>query len=111
MTRSGSPDIRLKVALQGEYPHLPTATTVYENANWYEREVWDLFGIVFDGHPGLRRIMLPPRWVGHPLRKEHAERATEFDPFVLDQMRHELDQEALLFKPGEQSDRGRVGDE
>lgn len=99
MARAGSPDLRLKVALRGEFPHLPTVTTVYENANWYEREVWDLFGIVFDGHPGLRRIMLPPRWVGHPLRKEHAARATEFDPFVLDQMRQDLDQEALLFKP------------
>ncbi|HEX4896122.1 MAG TPA: NADH-quinone oxidoreductase subunit C/D [Solimonas sp.] len=94
-------DLRLKVALLGETPSLPTAVGVYANANWYEREAWDLFGVVFDGHPCLRRIMLPPRWEGHPLRKEHPARATEFDPFVLDQMRQDLDQEALLFKPEE----------
>ncbi|HEX4872203.1 MAG TPA: NADH-quinone oxidoreductase subunit C/D [Nevskiaceae bacterium] len=94
-------DVRLKVALLGETPHLPTAVGVYANANWYEREVWDLFGIVFDGHPCLRRIMLPPRWEGHPLRKDYPARATEFDPFVLDQLRQDLDQEALLFKPEE----------
>jgi NADH-quinone oxidoreductase subunit C/D len=94
-------DIRLKVALLGDTPTLPTIVSIYPNANWYEREVWDLFGIVFSGHPSLRRIMLPPRWEGHPLRKDYPARATEFDPFVLDQLRQDLDQEALLFKPEE----------
>ncbi len=101
----GHGDVRLKVALQGPElsapPHLPSCVSIFINANWYEREVWDLFGIVFDGHPNLRRIMLPPRWEGHPLRKDHPARATEFDPFVLDQMRQDLDQDALLFKPEE----------
>ncbi|HEY0974524.1 MAG TPA: NADH-quinone oxidoreductase subunit C/D [Solimonas sp.] len=97
----GRGDVRLKVALQGEFPHIPSCVPVFVNANWYEREAWDLFGVVFDGHPNLRRILLPPRWEGHPLRKDHAARATEFDPFVLDQMRQDLDQEALLFKPEE----------
>ena len=92
-------DLRLKIALLGEKPVLPTITGIYKNANWYEREVWDLFGIVFQGHPNLRRILLPPRWEGHPLRKEYNARATEFDPFMLDQMRQDLDQEALRFKP------------
>lgn len=92
-------DIRLKVALKGDAPSLPSCVSVYANANWYEREAWDLFGVTFDGHPNLRRILLPPRWEGHPGRKDYAARATEFDPFLLDQMRQDLDQEALLFKP------------
>jgi NADH-quinone oxidoreductase subunit C/D len=94
-------EIRLKVALIGDKPSLPSIVPIFANANWYEREVWDMFGIVFTGHPGLRRIMLPPRWEGHPLRKDYPARATEFDPFMLDQMRQDLDQEALLFKPEE----------
>jgi NADH-quinone oxidoreductase subunit C/D len=98
---SGDAELRLKVALTGEKPSLPSIIPIYANANWYEREVWDMFGVVFTGHPNLRRIMLPPRWEGHPLRKDYPARATEFDPFMLDQMRQDLDQEALLFKPEE----------
>jgi NADH-quinone oxidoreductase subunit C/D len=95
----GKGDVRLKVALLGETPSLPTITGIYKNANWYEREAWDMFGIVFDGHPGLRRILLPPTWTGHPLRKDYPARATEFDPFHLDALRQDAEQEALRFKP------------
>lgn len=95
----GKGDVRLKVALQGETPSLPSVTGLYKNANWYEREAWDMFGIVFDGHPGLRRILLPPTWTGHPLRKDYPARATEFDPFHLDALRQDAEQEALRFKP------------
>ncbi|NQZ12033.1 MAG: NADH-quinone oxidoreductase subunit C, partial [Algicola sp.] len=62
--------IRLKVALDKDDLHIATITHLWPNANWYERECWDLFGIVFDGHPTLRRILLPPTFKGHPLRKE-----------------------------------------
>ena len=95
----GKGDVRLKVALLGETPSLPSITGLYKNANWYEREAWDMFGIVFDGHPGLRRILLPPTWTGHPLRKDYPARATEFDPFHLDALRQDAEQEALRFKP------------
>jgi NADH-quinone oxidoreductase subunit C/D len=94
-------DIRLKVALLGDHPTFKTIVPIFVNANWYEREVWDLFGIGFDGHPRLKRILLPATWKGHPLRKEYPARATEFDPFQLDELRQDIEQEALRFQPEE----------
>lgn len=63
--------LRLKVALPADDPHVPTLLHVWPSANWLEREVWDLFGVVFDGHPDLRRLMMPEDWEGHPLRKDY----------------------------------------
>jgi len=62
--------IRVKVGLPPGDPHIPSATPMYPTANWLEREVYDFFGVVFDGHPDLRRIEMPEGWVGHPLRKD-----------------------------------------
>jgi NADH-quinone oxidoreductase subunit C len=63
--------LRLKVRVGGENPRFITAIPVWPAANAFEREVFDLFGIVFDGHPFLRRMLLPDEWEGHPLRKDY----------------------------------------
>jgi len=94
-------DVRIKVALKKDDLNLQTIISIWPNANWYEREVWDLFGVVFEGHPNLSRILLPRTWEGHPLRKDYPARATEFDPFKLDAAKQDLEQEALLFNPEE----------
>jgi NADH-quinone oxidoreductase subunit C/D len=104
-------DVRIKVALSFDDARMPTVIGIWPNANWYEREVWDLFGVVFDGHPHLQRIMLPRTWTGHPLRKDYPARATEFDPFMLDAAKQDAEQEALLFKPEEWGMKRGAGEE
>lgn len=63
--------LRLKVRVHGEDATAPTLTGLWPNADWYEREVYDLFGIVFEGHPDLRRLLMPEDWEGHPARKDY----------------------------------------
>jgi NADH-quinone oxidoreductase subunit C len=63
--------LRLEVAVSTENPHVPSVTSVYPTADWQEREAWDMFGIVYDGHPGLTRILMPDDWDGHPQRKDY----------------------------------------
>ncbi|MBN1148278.1 MAG: NADH-quinone oxidoreductase subunit C [Anaerolineales bacterium] len=63
--------IGLRVPLDGNAPSMPTLTGLYANANWFERELWDMFGVRFEGHPDLRRVVMPYDWEGHPLRKDY----------------------------------------
>ncbi|HKK37646.1 MAG TPA: NADH-quinone oxidoreductase subunit C/D, partial [Paracoccaceae bacterium] len=85
--------------LDAEAPRAPSATGVYPNADWYEREAFDLFGIDFEGHPNLRRILMPETWEGRPLLKSHYARATEAGPFRLPQDRFEAEEAALEAEP------------
>jgi NADH-quinone oxidoreductase subunit C len=73
--------IRLKVRVDEEDPHLPTVTGLWKTANWHERETFDMFGTIFDGHPDLRRILLPSDFDGHALRKDYPLRG--YEPYSL----------------------------
>jgi NADH-quinone oxidoreductase subunit C len=63
--------LRVKVRLPGADPHAASVSSIWPGANWLEREVWDLFGIAFDGHPDPRRLLMPEDWEGFPLRKDY----------------------------------------
>ena len=63
--------VRLEVSVPDADPHVPSLVGVYPTCNWHERETWDFFGIVFDGHPALTRIQMPDDWKGHPQRKDY----------------------------------------
>ncbi|NUR53906.1 MAG: NADH-quinone oxidoreductase subunit C [Acidobacteria bacterium] len=63
--------LRVKVRLPGRDPRMRTLSEIWPAMNWAEREVWDLFGIVFDGHPNLHRLLMPDDWEGHPARKDY----------------------------------------
>ena len=63
--------VRLEVGLTTADPHVPSVTGIYPTADWQERETWDMFGIIYDGHPSLTRILMPDDWDGHPQRKDY----------------------------------------
>jgi NADH-quinone oxidoreductase subunit C len=73
--------LRLKVLLDEANIHVPTVTNVWRTANWHERETYDMFGVIFDNHPDLRRILLPDDWEGHALRKDFPLRG--YEPYSL----------------------------
>jgi NADH-quinone oxidoreductase subunit C len=74
--------VRLKVILSEDDIHVPTVSAIWRTANWHERETFDLFGVIFDDHPDLRRILLPDDWQGHALRKDFPLRG--YEPYSLE---------------------------
>ncbi|MBI1730014.1 NADH-quinone oxidoreductase subunit C [Candidatus Acetothermia bacterium] len=82
----------LKVKVERENSLLPTASKIFPMANWFERELYDFYGINFEGHPDLKRLLMPDDWMGHPLRKEYAltEEPVEFKGLLSDKLPSEV---------------------
>ena len=94
--------VRIKVRLKGDDARVVTVTGIWPAANWLEREVWDMFGIVFDGHPDPRRLLMPEDWEGYPLRKDYpvqinaAVRTTEPLQVTEDEFRANVEKDRLV---------------
>ncbi|CUR53090.1 NADH-quinone oxidoreductase subunit C/D [Buchnera aphidicola] len=94
-------DIMFKIALSENNLQVPTITSLFVNANWYECETWEMFGIVFIGHPNLRRIIMPNNWKGFPMRKNYPCRATEEQKLFFTLKEEQTAIDMLSFKPKE----------
>ncbi len=101
MSLDRNSDVRIKVARSGESPAIPTVTDLWPAAGWYEREMWEMFGVAVSGHPNLRRLLMPPWWKGFPLRKDHPARATEMGPFTMSDADRDAWESSMEFRPAE----------